>query len=142
MQTMDHIINIEIDKVSRRRRTKFMYALLPAAIVFTLFFLNPESDMMPVCLFHSITGYSCFTCGLTRSLSAAVHGHFFESFQYHVMGPVILVILILFFMKFFYESVTGREIEINLYSQYRKIIICMFLCIWAGFWLARFISEL
>src|SRR5678816_2325472 len=55
----------------------------------------PEGPGIPLCLFHDATGLPCPGCGLTRSLSSAMHGLFRESWHHHPMGPLILVLFFL-----------------------------------------------
>lgn len=46
----------------------------------------PESAwaaIPPVCLFRGMFGIECLGCGMTRALSAALHGHFIEAFAWN-----------------------------------------------------------
>ena len=40
----------------------------------------------PVCLFHSITGHPCATCGATRSAIAFFHGQFFTAWKWNPLA--------------------------------------------------------
>src|SRR5438270_417088 len=40
----------------------------------------------PICLFHSLTGHPCLTCGATRSAVAFFHAHFFAAFQWNPLA--------------------------------------------------------
>src|SRR5262249_38344908 len=58
-------------------------------------FSPPGGSGLLRCWFEGATGVPCPGCGLTRSLSCAVLGMFLESFNYHPLGPVILVLFVL-----------------------------------------------
>src|SRR5262245_54176445 len=51
---------------------------------------SPQGPGIRLCSFQAATGLPCPGCGLTRSLSCAVRGLFFESWNYHPLGMVIL----------------------------------------------------
>jgi hypothetical protein len=40
----------------------------------------------PRCVFHSLTGLPCVTCGTTRSASYFLHGHFLTSFLFNPLA--------------------------------------------------------
>jgi hypothetical protein len=46
------------------------------------------------CWFHAATGLPCPGCGLTRSLSCALRGRFWDSWGYHPMGAIILALFV------------------------------------------------
>lgn len=48
----------------------------------------------PGCLFHRLTGLPCLLCGMTRSLAATAHGRLTEAFRFHLLGPLLFVLLL------------------------------------------------
>ena len=44
----------------------------------------------PRCIFHEITGLPCVTCGMTRSVIAFFHGHFFAALKWN---PLVFAFL-------------------------------------------------
>jgi hypothetical protein len=56
--------------------------------------IPPEKLPLPPCLFREITGLPCFSCGLTRSLHAALRGDLSLAFSFHAMGPFLLAAMI------------------------------------------------
>lgn len=50
----------------------------------------PQGLGLPLCWVESATGIPCLGCGLTRSLSCGLRGHFLESWHYHPLGLFIL----------------------------------------------------
>ena len=124
--------------------------ILPKAIFLSILILgfllsifwNPEKVNLLPCYFHKITGFSCPTCGLTRSFHAVSHLHFQEAFQLHLMGPVIYLLLLFLLMKFSFEIVTRKQIQIKIAPLLLKITLFVFLSLWLGFWLIRLLNEL
>jgi len=54
----------------------------------------PQGPGIALCFHQALTGIPCPGCGLTRSLSCGVRGHFLESLQYHPMGLLILALFL------------------------------------------------
>lgn len=123
--------------------------ILPKAIFLSILILgfllsifwNPEKVNLLPCYFHKITGFSCPTCGLTRSFHAVSHLHFQEAFQLHLMGPVIYFALVFLVLKFSFEIVTRKEIQIKIAPLLSKITLFVFLSLWLGFWLIRLLNQ-
>lgn len=124
--------------------------ILPKAII-VLFLLsvllvsiltNPEQTKLLTCQFKQLTGYSCPTCGLTRSFYAFSNMDLQESFRFHLMGPVIYVALLFVLMKFSIEVIIRKEIKLKINPGAAKIILIFFFCTLFCFWIIRFIYEL
>jgi hypothetical protein len=65
-------------------------AMLGAAAVWPMLPVHPPY----ACPLRSITGIPCPVCGMTRSVVAAVHGHFFTSLRDNPGGIVVVLIAI------------------------------------------------
>jgi len=50
-----------------------------------------------ICMFRSVTGIPCPGCGLLRSMVSAVHGDVAKSLEYHRLGLVTIVYVIIQF---------------------------------------------
>jgi len=74
-----------------------------------LFLVPPANLPLPACAFHSITGHSCLTCGMTRSLHAILHGDLAASIRYHLFGPAVFLGMLLCLMSFATETIRGRR---------------------------------
>jgi hypothetical protein len=56
--------------------------------------LPPKGAGVGLCWMRGELGIPCPGCGLTRSLSCAVRGMFYESWQFHPFGPLILLLFL------------------------------------------------
>jgi hypothetical protein len=54
----------------------------------------PHGCGFTTCWFRACTGLPCPGCGMTRSLSCALRGMFLESWSYHPLGLLILVLFV------------------------------------------------
>ncbi len=119
--------------------------IIPASIIIAVLlfsrFVNPENSIIPQCLFHSFTGYSCPTCGLSRSLYSIANFHVFESFKHHLMGPVIASLMLLYLIRLSCEAVTGKEISIKGGSKIIKIFLGILFSIWIFYWIIKLTGE-
>jgi len=98
--------------------------LLSVLLVTT--FINPEKTKLITCQFKQLTGYSCPTCGLTRSFHAFSHLNFQDSYRFHLLGPFIYVTLFFIFIKYSFEIAARKEIKLNINSGIVGIIIVLF----------------
>jgi hypothetical protein len=60
----------------------------------TLFFVNPSANHFTICPFHHLGLDFCPGCGLGRSISYLLSGHFRESFESHPLGLFAVIILL------------------------------------------------
>ncbi|MFP3938147.1 MAG: DUF2752 domain-containing protein [Phycisphaerae bacterium] len=63
---------------------------------------------LPACSFLARTGYPCPSCGLTTSVSAAVHGRFVYAFESQPFGLVLVVSVLIFAAVGMFEMLFGR----------------------------------
>ncbi|MBR1594267.1 MAG: DUF2752 domain-containing protein [Alloprevotella sp.] len=68
-----------------RRWDGWLFAGGAAAVLVTLYFLNPtESRIAPKCIWKLLTGFDCPGCGFQRAIHAMLHGHFAEAAGYNL----------------------------------------------------------
>ncbi len=132
--------------IKRTENVKYAFnKVVPAAALLVMLslpvFINPGSLDLQICYFKSLTGYSCPTCGLSRSFHAVTQFHFAEAFSFHLMGPLLYLGFLCGFIKFAFESISGDEIKFRLNKGMKRILFSLFAVAWAGFWVVRFISE-
>jgi len=112
------------------------------AVLATIFLVPPENVPFTACAFHSLTGHSCLTCGLTRSLHAISHGDLITSLRHHVMGPVIFIGALLLFLVPAMEAIAGKRKWLPLRGRNAKIIALHIAVFWLFYWGVRIMSEL
>ncbi len=115
-------------------------------ILFTLFivsfFLNPLKYDLNRCGFKEMTGYSCPSCGLTRSFFSVSHLHPGDAFSFHLLGPVIYLFFIFLAFKFSYEAVTGNRLRISIPSHLLKTSVIVFFSVWMIYWIFKIVGEM
>ena len=107
-----------------------------------LFILSPGEVPMWPCLFHDLTGYSCFACGLTRSLHAVAEGHLLASLQFHLLGPFLFAGMLFASVVWSVEAITGRTLRARAPKTLSRILLFSGLTAWTLYGLLRIVLEL
>ncbi|HHJ10550.1 MAG TPA: DUF2752 domain-containing protein [Bacteroidetes bacterium] len=123
----------------------FWAVLLLGFLVFP--FLTKAGDTgILKCRFHELTGLSCPTCGMSRSLNAFVHFHFADAFRLHLLGPVIYTFAVILFIEITVKIISGISLIDCVLKHYKALVIKnVFLIlgtIWILYWLVRMGMEL
>jgi hypothetical protein len=129
-------------RISNQRR--FIGGVLAGGLLLALtmlFAVNPSRLPIPECAFHSYTGHSCLTCGLTRSIHAVEHGELTVSMHYHLFGPAVFIGMILCVVLFGLEAVWGRSVAIQANRGIRYWTIAAFAAGWLLYWGIRLACE-
>jgi hypothetical protein len=74
-------------------------------------------------LFKVVTGYPCAGCGLTRSVIAAAHGHFGESFRWHPMGLLLVWAMWAAGALMVYELLTGKPLPWEVWLRRYGVLV-------------------
>ena len=127
---------------SRIRTAKGLLALALLCAFVVLYTVPPENLPFAACAFHSLTGHSCLTCGLTRSLQALLRGDLIASVKFHAMGPVLFLIALFFIFILSAEALTGRAIPLPWKSGSARKPILTLAIVWLFYCGVRLISEL
>jgi hypothetical protein len=71
-------------------RPRWFYLAMIAVLggVLLLSRVGEPSDQLKVCLFRTVTGLPCMTCGMTRAFHAISHGHLREALAFHPLSLV------------------------------------------------------
>jgi hypothetical protein len=98
-----------------------------------VFLLSTQTIPGVSCPFRDLTGYDCFTCGLTRSCSSFVHGDIAGSLRYHLLGPLLCAGLILYGVFWLAEALRGRRIIAKMNVAVRTRAFVALVLTWAIF---------
>jgi glycerol uptake facilitator-like aquaporin len=110
------------------------------AIAFSL--LNPENIPTPACAFRELTGHRCFTCGITHSLLAIAHGHLSSSLEYHLLGPLLFLAMIMAIMILSAEALTGRRWNPARTGRFWPGVLAALVLVWIAYGGIRLALEL
>ncbi|MFH0992603.1 MAG: DUF2752 domain-containing protein [bacterium] len=123
-----------------QRLTKILLAAGLILVMAALFIV--PLDNFQSCAFHSLTGYSCLTCGMTRSLHAILHGDLVGSLRFHLFGPILFLCVLLFSIVLWLEIVSGRGLKLKTTRGHLKHFTVLFLVFWLVYWAGRILTEL
>ena len=107
-----------------------------------VFQLNTDSGDGYVCPLYALTGLECFSCGLSRSLHAVLHGQFPVAFQFHALGPLLVVVAFTATVVWLSEAVTGKSlVRFGGSTLERTIVFGVGTC-WVLFGAIRLVLEI
>jgi hypothetical protein len=93
-----------------------VFVLLGLGLVLVRFSPS-ENPFYPRCLSYTLTGLHCPGCGTTRSLHAALNGHFRQALAYNLLMPIIVPLFAYSFLLTLYRQIWGIRTRA---SRYRK----------------------
>ncbi len=130
-----------LDAIARRsnaRQAALIAALLGAAA------LTDPTHPLPfdVCVFHTLTGLPCPTCGMTRAVCQAVHGHWAQSVAWHPAGVMLAVGLAGWMLWAAAEAWRGQPIAEALRRRLAKALLIAGVAVSGVFWLRQLIDRI
>ena len=129
----------QLSSAQKHNRYIFIAGIL-LILLFTIFW-NPEQANLLPCYFHEITGHSCPSCGLTRSFHAIAQLNFQQALEFHPMGIIIYLVLLMFLLKFILEIILRKEIRVSLNAWVKKFALAGVLFVWMGWWIIKLFNE-
>lgn len=127
-------------RIERRVARAFLSGGLLFGLL-VLFIIPPTNLPLPACAFHSITGHSCLTCGMTRSLHAILHGDLAASIRYHLFGPAVFLGMLLCLVNLAAETISGRRYTLGAGGKTWIRVVGMVAILWFVYWVARLAAE-
>ena len=116
--------------------------LFLSLIPFVGAYLYNQGYQIPfVCPIRYFTGIPCLTCGMTRSVMAAVKGKWLVAVEYHLFGPILIVLLSYIIIHVVIELFAKRAIPVFSYISFHKrrfLTILLFMLV--GYHLTRLIT--
>jgi hypothetical protein len=74
-----------------------------------IYLLPPEKGgIYPTCLFHTLTGLYCPSCGSTRALHNLMHGRILTALRFNPLVAILSIPVALYFLKLGRFALTGR----------------------------------
>lgn len=125
-----------------RRRLSILWATLLLGFLVFPYLTNSGSTGYFGCSFHQLTGLSCPTCGMSRSLFELSQFNILQSFKMHLFGPVIYLLAVILFVKISIELITGSTLKFEINSKVIKRTFIAIGVIWIIYWLARMGLEI
>lgn len=114
-------------KLTSKKFTNLSY-LLPISLTSYLFF-KQKFPWLPgySCPIRHATGVPCPSCFLTRSICASLGGDFLKAFKFHLFGPPLAILLIIWSILSFKEK---KLLKINFKGKSFYIGVFFFLVYW------------
>ena len=95
-------------------------------ISYGYYFLNLKFGFTIKCPFHTITGFYCPGCGITRMLFSIITLDFYQAFRYNPFVFVLLVLTIIYLIiKFILLRFKNIKISIPQYVYYIIIVLAI-----------------
>ena len=120
------------------RRLRTLLAAAVAAAGALLFAVPPEA-IDYTCPFRALTGYDCFSCGLTRSLHAAARGDLLASLMFHPAGMLIALGALALAGVWLAEALTGRRA--GLWRPWGRRALAALVAAWLLFGAGRLLMQ-
>jgi hypothetical protein len=96
-----------------------------------------------MCILRATTGVPCPGCGLSRSMVAAMHGDFSNSFAYHRLGLLTLVYVFLQFLcRLGIFIIPRRQARLIKYGKFLNKAIIVLAVLFGANWIVTLISLL
>ncbi len=129
-----------LSPANRKRRAVLATALAVATALLSI--LPPDGLPLPPCAFHELTGHSCLTCGLTRSLLAGARGNLSASLENHLMGPLLLLGMIAAIALLAAEALTGKPASAGAGGKRLRTALIVLASVWITYGGIRLVLEL
>lgn len=84
----------------------------------TVLLSSYSGKYVELCLFKRLTGFPCPTCGLTRGVICALHGHIIQAWLYN---PLLFSVLTILFVVYAARLILARTLKIHLTRSERII---------------------
>ncbi len=124
-----------------RKRSIIALSILIAMFAGSIIINNPDFPY-GICIFRTITGIPCPSCGMTHSFVNIGHLKITDGFKYNIMGPFMYFFMLVGIIVLTFEIYFDRLIIYPIFKRYEKIILVgvfIFAVLSWGYNLYRFI---
>ncbi len=116
-------------------RLRRMSVLLPAFGFLILAVWTPADDGFTICPFARATGHACPGCGMTRAVSAVLHGRFADAWAYHpLVGPFLVELVVAWAWWAGVRAGRLRPPSVRLVNWVLAVNAVVFLAVWVWRW--------
>ena len=85
--------------------------------------IQTDERTVSVCLFRTVTGIPCPSCGTTHSVLAIMKGDFYQAARMNPLGFIVLPALIIFPLWMILDLITSKNSFFNFYISMEKFIV-------------------
>ena len=119
-------MRVHVDKDTLRWNDPGWALLLIGAVAALVFiYLRPFVSLLPNCVFHSLIGLPCVTCGSTRAFSALIDGEFLAAFRLQPLFVAGCLFSVAYGVRAPLALIAGKRISVELTDQDRFLIRCL-----------------
>lgn len=102
---------------------------------------NPSEADLLTCSFKNLTGHSCPTCGLSRSIHSFLSFRIIDSLYFNPLGAVIILFCAALLLKFVTELISRRVFQISIIRLKSRILLSIFLAVVIISWIVKLLTE-
>lgn len=122
-------------------RGKGLLVLLAASGALLVSILAPSAQGLPPCLFHTVTGIPCPSCGMTRAFLDLGHGRFLSALNHNLASPLVFIGACALLIASFRQTMTGEEQLTRLWRRVRRVVLPVLLSVLSLAWTLRLWSH-
>ena len=109
-----------------RRSLMAIAAIVIVVAAVALYMIDPATcRWAPKCIFHTLTGWQCPGCGISRAAHAALHGHLAEAIRYNWFFLVSIPYLLAVAAVTVWPQLPARRYIIHRYVAYTYVVLFM-----------------
>jgi hypothetical protein len=107
-------------------------AVLLTALLYFFVDARNENNLLPRCMFNSLTGLYCPGCGSQRALSAMLHGDFADALHYNLLMMISLPFIIYSAIIFIINTFRQKQIVQKFFysAGFAKIFFIAVIIFW------------
>lgn len=110
-------------------------AVLSVALLYFFVDARNANNILPKCIFYSVTGFYCPGCGSQRALSAIVHGNIISAVHYNFL--MVLCLPLVFYSAVVFVLNVFRKKQIVQKIFYSTTFVRIFFVAVIVFWVIR-----
>ena len=106
---------------SVRGRGWLVFLMTSAALLLSMAASSPRG--MPPCLFYTVTGIPCASCGMTRAFLDLGHGRFLAALQHNLASPLVYAAAWALLVVALLQALQGQERITGLWRKVKGVAL-------------------